>query len=88
MSDLISQKEDRLRKEFGIIPEFKAGVNGGDIKVAEVGDIKREIAYHGDVINTAVRIHEQMLLMLSSYTFLYAKKYSYGTVNKIERNLI
>lgn len=54
--DLISQKADRLRKEFGIVPEFKAGVHGGYITVAEVGDIKKEIAYHGDVINTAARI--------------------------------
>ena len=43
-------------EEFGLIPEFKAGIHGGDITVAEVGDIKREIAYHGDVINTAARI--------------------------------
>lgn len=57
--DLISQKADRLNKEFGLVPEFKAGVHGGEITVAEVGDIKREIAYHGDVINTAARIQEQ-----------------------------
>ncbi|MGI9544422.1 MAG: adenylate/guanylate cyclase domain-containing protein, partial [Cyclobacteriaceae bacterium] len=38
---------------------FKAGINGGEITVAEVGDIKREIAYHGDVINTASRIQGQ-----------------------------
>jgi len=27
--------------------------------VAEVGEIKTEIAYHGDTINTAARIQEQ-----------------------------
>lgn len=59
LADLIRQKADRLNKEFGLIPEFKAGVHGGEITVAEVGDIKREIAYHGDVINTAARIQEQ-----------------------------
>ena len=56
LADLIRHKADRLKEEFGLIPEFKAGVHGGDITVAEVGDIKREIAYHGDVINTAARI--------------------------------
>ena len=44
---------------FGLVPEFKAGVNCGSVTVAEVGTIKREIAYHGDVINTAARIQEQ-----------------------------
>lgn len=59
LMDLINQKADRLNKEFGLVPEFKAGIHGGEITVAEVGDIKREIAYHGDVINTAARIQEQ-----------------------------
>lgn len=41
---------------FGVVPEFKAGVNAGVVTVAEIGNIKREIAYHGDVINTASRL--------------------------------
>ncbi len=41
---------------YGICPEFKAGLHGGAIMVAEVGYIKKELAYHGDVINTAARI--------------------------------
>ena len=41
---------------YGHIPEFKAGLNMGKIVAAEVGNIKTEIAYHGDVINTAARI--------------------------------
>jgi adenylate cyclase len=38
------------------VPEFKAGVNAGVVTVAEIGDLKREIAYHGDVVNTAARL--------------------------------
>jgi adenylate cyclase len=38
------------------LPEFKAGVHAGVVTVAEIGDIKREIAYHGDVVNTASRL--------------------------------
>jgi adenylate cyclase len=41
---------------YGFVPEFKAGVNCGIVTVAEVGVVKREIAYHGDVLNTAARI--------------------------------
>ena len=36
--------------------QFKAGVHCGRVTVAEVGEIKTEIAYHGDVVNTASRI--------------------------------
>ncbi|MDE5417166.1 hypothetical protein L3049_04020 [Labilibaculum sp. DW002] len=44
---------------YGFVPEFKAGINGGRIMVAEVGYLKRSIAYHGDAINTAARIQGQ-----------------------------
>lgn len=47
------------RERYGIIPEFKAGMNCGTVTVAEVGEIKKEIAYHGDVLNTASRIQDQ-----------------------------
>ena len=55
------QKQLQKRKEYylnkyGFLPEFKSGANIGNITVAEVGDIKREIAYHGDTINTTSRI--------------------------------
>ena len=59
LTDLIRGKKDQFREKFGLVPQFKAGVHGGNITVAEVGDIKREIAYHGDVINTAARIQEK-----------------------------
>ena len=51
-----SIRSEYYLKEYGFIPEFKAGINAGKITVAEVGEIKREIAYHGDVLNTASRI--------------------------------
>lgn len=55
--------------EYGFIPEFKAGINMGPVTVAEIGDIKREITYLSDVLNTAARIesactkHKQKLLV-------------------------
>ncbi|MCP5061401.1 MAG: adenylate/guanylate cyclase domain-containing protein [Ignavibacteriae bacterium] len=52
---LAEQKEFYL-KNFKTFPEFKGGMDAGVVTVAEVGDIKREIAYHGDVLNTASRI--------------------------------
>jgi adenylate cyclase len=42
--------------KYGFVPFFKAGVHLGDVTVSEVGIVKREIAYHSDVLNTAARI--------------------------------
>jgi len=47
------------QKNYGVIPQFKAGLHAGKIVVAEVGEEKREIAYHGDTINTAARIQSE-----------------------------
>lgn len=52
----LESKAEKFEKQFGFIPEFKAGINEGPVTVAEVGYIKREIAYHGDVLNTGARI--------------------------------
>ena len=47
------------KKKYGLVPEFKAGIHAGEIIIAEVGTVKKELAYHGDVINTTARIQSQ-----------------------------
>ncbi len=56
---LLEERRDWYEKEYGLVPEFKAGLNIGRITVAEVGEDRREIEYHGDVLNTAARIQGQ-----------------------------
>lgn len=52
----IEEREAYYLEKYGYKPFFKAGVNMGKVMVAEVGQTKKEIAYHGDTINTAARI--------------------------------
>ncbi|MBO3099871.1 adenylate/guanylate cyclase domain-containing protein [Gelidibacter pelagius] len=47
------------QKKYGVQPEFKAGLHTGKIIIAEVGTVKKELAYHGDVINSTSRIQEK-----------------------------
>ncbi len=47
------------QKQYELRPVFKAGAHLGRTTVAEVGVIKRELAYHGDVLNTAARIQSK-----------------------------
>ncbi|WP_057940282.1 adenylate/guanylate cyclase domain-containing protein [Algoriphagus resistens] len=44
------------RSNYGRLPEFKAGIHMGMVTAVEIGEIKRDIAYHGDTLNTAARI--------------------------------
>jgi adenylate cyclase len=55
----LKSRYDYYGTKYGIQPEFKAGLNAGIAVVAEVGEIKKEIAYHGDVLNTAARIQSK-----------------------------
>lgn len=52
----LEQRRDYYMSRYGTMPSFKAGVNIGTAIVLEVGEIKREISYLGDVLNTAARI--------------------------------
>jgi adenylate cyclase len=56
ISEKLKDVAERYMEEFNIVPEFKAGLHYGDVVAGEVGDSKREIVFHGDVLNTASRI--------------------------------
>jgi adenylate cyclase len=52
----LNSRKEYYENTYGFVPFFKAGAHLGEVTVSEVGIIKREIAYHSDVLNTAARI--------------------------------
>jgi adenylate cyclase len=52
----IDEIKEKYLQRYGIIPTFKAGMHCGRIVAGEVGIIKRDITYSGDVLNTTSRI--------------------------------
>ncbi len=56
---ILKNEANSFMHKFGIVPEFTASINSGKIMVTEVGSLKSEIAFHGDVLNTAARIQKQ-----------------------------
>ncbi|MDT0606873.1 adenylate/guanylate cyclase domain-containing protein [Croceitalea rosinachiae] len=55
-SELLEKKKEYYDNMYDCQPFFKAGIHSGVVTVTEVGKYKKEIAYHGDTINTAARI--------------------------------
>ena len=55
----LASKAGYYQSRYGVRPRFTAGVNMGPVVVTEVGRHKKEIAYHGDTLNTAARIQGQ-----------------------------
>jgi len=56
---ILQKKAAYYEQNYGLLPEFKAGIHGGEIIVAEVGVERKEIAYLGDVVNTTARIQDK-----------------------------
>lgn len=56
MKRALSDKSQYFTKRYGVAPDFKAGIHLGDVTVGEVGALKKEISFSGDVLNTTSRI--------------------------------
>ena len=56
MRELIKNKAAKYQARYGVVPEFKVGYHFGSVMVGELGQIKRDIAFSGDVLNTTARI--------------------------------
>ena len=56
--DTLKNNEVRYQSEFGMAPQFKAAVNAGAVIVTEVGHRRKDLVYHGDVLNTGARVLE------------------------------
>ena len=52
----ISVLSERYLAEFGLVPEFRAGVHLGDVSVGEIGGRRRQISLFGDTMNVAARL--------------------------------
>jgi len=55
----LNKKSDYYNEKYGVVPEFKAGLHYGDVMAGEIGLVKREIAFSGDVLNTTSRIQSK-----------------------------
>jgi adenylate cyclase len=55
----IERKKEKYLERYGLVPSFKAGIHWGEVIVGEIGIIKRDITYSGDVMNTTSRIRNK-----------------------------
>jgi len=47
---------DIFTRNYGISPEFKAGIHVGEVTIGEIGIIKKDLVMSGDTMNTTARI--------------------------------
>jgi adenylate cyclase len=58
IQDRIAEKAETYRREFGLVPNFRAGAHAGPVVISECGDSRRQVAYFGDTMNVAARLQE------------------------------
>lgn len=58
ISDAIAAQHQHFLDKYGIIPPFRAAIHEGTVVMALIGDIRKEIVYNGDVLNTTARLEE------------------------------
>ena len=56
MKEDLEKRADWYREKFGLLPTFKAGFHFGNVTTGEIGAIKKEIIFTGDVLNATARI--------------------------------
>ena len=56
VSKTLKNKKLYYTEKYGHCPEFKAGLHIGESTVGEIGVIKKDIVFSGDVLNTTSRI--------------------------------
>lgn len=59
IDDAVRRNAPYYLARYGLIPQYKAGLHGGEVISAEIGHLKRDLIYSGDVLNTAARIQSE-----------------------------
>lgn len=52
----LEREAARYQKDFGTVPGFKAGLHCGHVTTGEIGSMRKDIIFTGDVMNTTARI--------------------------------
>ncbi len=56
MKEDIAKRSAFYQETFDVVPSFKAGMHFGEVTTGEIGALKKEIVFTGDVLNATARI--------------------------------
>lgn len=92
MRQQIVELKEKYLSNYNLVPDFKAGLHYGKVIAGEIGIIKRDITFSGDVLNTTYRIQskcaEYKVKILSSDELLHmlpdSNKYHPQSIGAVE----
>ena len=89
--DQLNKQREVLFQEYGFEIGFKAGIHFGEVTIGEIGALKKEIVFTGDVLNTTARIQSlckklnaDLLISGAIKELLPHSNYQYSSKGEIE----
>ena len=89
--DHLNEQKEVLFHEYGFEIGFKAGIHFGEVTIGEIGALKKEIVFTGDVLNTTARIqslcqglNSDLLISGAIKELLPHSDYQYSSKGEIE----
>ncbi len=55
----LNKQNDRFKRRYDQLPEFRVGLHVGEVTIGEIGVIKKDLAMSGDTMNTTARIRSK-----------------------------
>ena len=88
MKSKMKKLESKYIQKFGLLPDFKAGIHTGGVTTGEIGVLKKEIIFTGDVLNTTARVQSlcntyQLDLLISGQLLKLLQLNSLPTIQAI-----
>ncbi len=87
----LHEQKEALSQEYGFEIGFKAGIHFGEVTIGEIGALKKEIVFTGDVLNTTARIQSlckelkaDLLISGAVKELLPPSHYRYSSKGEIE----
>ena len=56
--DALAGRADSYRRDYGVVPQVRAGLHSGQVVTGEMGRTKKEIVFLGDTLNTTARLEQ------------------------------
>ena len=91
IEEVINRKSEHYQKKYGVVPGFKAGFHSGEVTRGQIGQIKRDLLYTGDVLNATARIqglcnHIGVNLLISDHlkNLLPQNNFKYSSMGEYE----
>ena len=58
IKEMLISKSEYYQQMYGVTPGFKAGVHHGNVTAGELGVMKKQVMFSGDVLNTTARLRD------------------------------